>query len=371
MKRQWSIVLILVFVFSIGIHPVLYAAQKVIIGSAQPLTGPSSNDGRMSSDGAQLAVELAKDNTNLKKYNIEFISQDDKSDPKEAAAIANKFVGEKDLFAVIGNYNSSCTLAGAPIYTKAGIVQISPGSSSPKITGFSKYLFRTNPTDKVVGQNIVAWAKEMGLKKIAIIYENSDFGKGLQSLYMEFWPTDTKYEIVANESYIPGSTYDFTSILTKVKNSGAEGVLLGSLYNEAALIAKQAKQLQVKLPFFGDVSQHTNALLELGKENVDGWNVVGAMDESAKDPLTTSFLTEFQKRYGHKPNTFAAQAFDATNIILTGLAENGQDPEKLAEFVTKVKEFPGVTGKLTFNNGDVEKQLFRFTVKDGAFHKIK
>ncbi|MBU1568915.1 MAG: ABC transporter substrate-binding protein, partial [Proteobacteria bacterium] len=200
--------------------------------------------------------------------------------------------------------------------------------------------------------------------------ENSDFGKGLQHLYMQYWPTSPEYEIVANESYIPGSTYDFASILTKVKMSGAEGVLLGSLYNEAALMAKQAKQLRVKLPFFGDVSQHTNALLELGKENVEGWHVVGAMDENAKDALTTSFLAEFEKRYGHKPNTFAAQAFDAMNVILSGLAENGPDSAKLATFVANTKDYPGVTGKLTFNKGDVEKQLFRFTVKNGAFLKI-
>jgi branched-chain amino acid transport system substrate-binding protein len=152
--------------------------------------------------------------------------------------------------------------------------------------------------------------------------------------------------------------------------SGAEGVLLGSLYNEAALMAKQAKRLRVKLHFFGDVSQHTNALLELGKKNVEGWHVVGAMDETAKDPLTTSFLAEFEKRYGHKPNTFAAQAFDAMNVILGGLAESGPDSAKLATFVGNVKGFPGVTGKLTFNNGDVEKQLFRFTVKNGAFQKV-
>jgi branched-chain amino acid transport system substrate-binding protein len=346
------------------------AGTTVKIGLAHPITGPSANDGQMARDGAILAIEQAKDRADLKAYDIAYVSEDDKSDPKDAAAIANKFAGDSQIFAVIGNYNSSCTLAAAPTLIKAGIVQISACSSSPKITGYSKYLLRTNPTDKVVGANIVKWAKDMGFKKVAVVYESSDFGKGLQHIYEEQWPTGEGYTIVANEAYLPGSTLDFSPILTKIKGSGAEAVLLGSLYNEAALMAKQAKQIRMAIPFFGDVSQHTNALLDLGKTSVEGWRVVGAMDADAKDELTVNFLSAFEKRFGHPPNTFAAQAYDAANVILKGLAVNGPDREKLAEFVNGVKEFPGVTGKLTFVNGDVEKQLFRFVVENGQFKQV-
>ena len=112
-------------------------------------------------------------------------------------------------------------------------------------------------------------------------------------------------------------------------------------------------------------SQHTNALLELGGKAVEGWRVVGAMDANSKDDLTVTFLQNYEKRFGRAPNTFAAQAYDAMNIILQGLAQNGPDREKLADYVGAVKNFPGVTGKLTFEKGDVEKQLFRFIVDDG------
>ena len=349
-----------------------FAQNKTVkIGLAHPITGPSSNDGQMARDGAILALEMAKSKPEFKAYELVSISEDDKSDPKDAAAIANKYAGDPEIFAVIGNYNSSCTLAAAAILTKAGIVQISPGSSSPKITGYSKYLLRTNPTDKIVGANIVKWAKEMGFKKIAVVYESSDFGKGLQHIYMDSWPGQDGYEIVANETYLPGSTLDLTPILTKIKQSKAEAVLLGSLYNEASLIAKQAKQIRVDVPFFGDVSQHTNALLELGGKSVEGWRVVGAMDATSKDELTVTFLQNFQKRFGRAPNTFAAQAYDAMNIILAGLVKNGSDREKLADYVNTVKNFPGVTGKLTFDKGDVDKQLFRFVVADGAFKQVQ
>jgi branched-chain amino acid transport system substrate-binding protein len=371
MKKKFMLCVVLFAGICFAFSLPLFAAVKVKIGLAHPITGPSSNDGQMARDGAILALELSKNRPELKQYELLYASEDDKSDPKDAAAIGNKFAGDSEVFAVIGNYNSSCTLAAASILTKAGIVQISPGSSSPKITGYSKYLLRTNPTDKIVGANIVKWAKEMGFKKIAVVYESSDFGKGLQHIYMDLWPGQEGYEILANEAYLPGTTLDMTPILTKIKQSKAEAVLLGSLYNEASLIAKQAKQLRLDIPFFGDVSQHTNALLELGGKSVEGWRVVGAMDANSKDDLTVTFLQNYEKRFGRAPNTFAAQAYDAMNIILQGLAQNGPDREKLAEYVGTVKNFPGVTGKLTFEKGDVEKQLFRFIVDDGKFKQVQ
>ncbi len=367
-KKGWIGLCFGMALFLIGYSGV-WAAETVVIGGALPLTGPSANDGQMARDGAALALEHAKAKPELKKYSIEFTCEDDRSDPKEAAAIANKFSGDNKVMAVIGDYNSSCTLAGAPILTKVSITQISPGSSSPKITGFSKYLFRTQPTDELVGANIVNWAKELGFKKAAVVYENSDFGKGLQGLYEKLWPGEGR-TIVADESYLPGSTLDFTPILTKIKSTGAQAVLMGSLYNEAALMGKQAKTLRLTAVFFGDTSQHTNALIELGKENVEGFHVVGAMDPNAKDPRTAKFLKDFESKYGHAPNTFAAQAYDAMLLIVEGLAKAGANRDKLQSYIASVKGFPGVTGKLTFKDGDVEKKLFRFIVEKGKFKPV-
>ena len=159
-KKKGLVALGIILAGCFLIYSVAMGAERVVVGGALPLTGPSANDGQMARDGAILALEHSKARTELKKYDIVFAGEDDRSDPKEAAALANKFAGDPKTYAVIGDYNSSCTLAGSPILTKAGIVQISPGSSSPKITGFSMYLFRTQPTDELVGANIVSWAKE-------------------------------------------------------------------------------------------------------------------------------------------------------------------------------------------------------------------
>lgn len=366
--KRVAVVLCVVAVF-FTFYSIALGAEKVKIGVSLPLTGASASDGQNTRNGAALALEHNKSKPALQKYNIEIAAEDDKSDPKDAAAIGNKFAGDKEIFAVVGNYNSSCTLAEASILSKAGLVQISPASSSPKITGFSKYLFRTQPTDELVGANIVDWAKDLKFKKVAVVYENSDFGKGLQGVYEKRWPGEGR-TIVATEYYTPGSTLDFTSILTKIKSAGAEGVLLGSLYQDAALMAKQAKQLGLKAQFFGDTSLYTQNLIDIGKESVNGWHMFGQWIPTAKDPLVIKFVEDFQKKYNEMPVVFAAQAYDAMLIILEGLAKNGPDREKLQGYVSRVHDFPGVTGKSTFKNGDVDKKLFRFTVVNGKFTQV-
>ena len=367
-KRMAGVLLVVAVFFTF--YSMALGAEKIKIGISLPLTGASAGDGVNTKNGALLALEHNKSKPELQKYDIEPVAEDDKSDPKDAAAIGNKFAGDKQIFAVVGNYNSSCTLAEASILSKAGIVQISPASSSPKITGFSKYLFRTQPTDELVGENIVDWAKDLKLKKVAVVYENSDFGKGLQGVYEHKWPGEGR-TIVATEYYTPGSTLDFTSILTKIKSSGAEGVLLGSLYQDAALMAKQAKQLGLKVQFWGDTSLYTQNLIDIGKENVNGFHVFGQWIPTAKDPLVIKFVDDFQKKYKEMPVVFAAQAYDAMLIILAGLAKNGPDREKLQQYVSTVRDFPGVTGKSTFKNGDIDKRLFRFTVVNGKYVQVE
>ncbi len=337
-------------------------AKKIKIGVGAPITGGSAFDGGMIRDGVALAIDQAK----AKVQGLEIAVEDDKSDPKEGASIANKFAGDSDLVAVVGHYNSSVTLAAIPILEKANISQISPGSSSPKITGFSKFLFRTQPTDRLVGENIVNWAIEAGHKKAAVIYEDTDFGKGLADIYQELWPKSGR-EVVLKESYLSGKTIDFMALLTKVKNSGAEAVLLGSLYNEAALMGKQAKQLGLKVQFYGDTSQHTQAFIELGGDAVEGWRVIGAFDPNASDAITKKFVEEFKTKYKNEPNVFAAQAYDAANIIIDAISKVGPDRVKIQNQIYTMKDFPGVTGKTTFIQGDAAKQMIRFTVKGGKY----
>jgi branched-chain amino acid transport system substrate-binding protein len=99
--------------------------------------------------------------------------------------------------------------------------------------------------------------------------------------------------------------------------------------------------------------------------------VVGAFDPNSADPGVQKFVQAFRDRFGKEPNGFAAQSYDATSILIEAVARHGPDRNKVQEFVSTAKDFPGVTGKLAFNQGDVEKELIRFVVTNGTFVAVE
>ncbi|WP_278673628.1 ABC transporter substrate-binding protein, partial [Acidaminococcus fermentans] len=171
------------------------------IGVAVPLTGASAEDGNAVKNGAALAVKLANADPSMKGKKIELVAEDDKGDPSEAATVANKLAQDKSISAVIGHYNSSCTLAGAPIYNRAEVVEISPGSSAAAVTKAGPYTFRVITTDAVQGASLMKWAvNDLKYKNIAILYENTDYGNGLADVVSKA-AKDLNANVVAQEAY--------------------------------------------------------------------------------------------------------------------------------------------------------------------------
>lgn len=245
---------------------------EYVIGFVGPLTGASAQDGQDALEGAQLYVEQVNAAGGIDGIPLTLNVQDDKGDPKEAAIVANMLAQDESVLAIVGHYNSSCTLAGAPIYNEAGVAAIAYGSSSPAVTEAGPYIYRTIPSDDVGGRMVAQWAfADLSPTKAAIVYENNDYGLGTATIYKEECEA-AGVEVVAYENYIPDETTDFTTMLTKIKESGAEVMLLATLYNETAMFAKQAQLLGLSLPMYGVDALYQPALIELGGDAVEDEN---------------------------------------------------------------------------------------------------
>ena len=131
---------------------------EYVIGFVGPLTGASAQDGQDALEGAQLYVEQVNAAGGIDGIPLTLNVQDDKGDPKEAAIVANMLAQDESVLAIVGHYNSSCTLAGAPIYNEAGVAAIAYGSSSPAVTEAGPYIYRTIPSDDVGGRMVAQWA---------------------------------------------------------------------------------------------------------------------------------------------------------------------------------------------------------------------
>ena len=341
-------------------------SNTIRIGLAAPISGTQAQYGQAFKNGAELAATQINDAGGINGKNVEIVIQDDKGDSNEAVNVANKLVSDKSVLAVVGHFNSSATLATAPVYNKNKIVQISPSSSAPGVTDAGEYTFRVITTDAFQADYLADWSKELGYDKVALIYEQSDFGLGLLDVYQKSAP-DNNINIVAAEAYNPGDK-DFSTILTTIKNKQPEAIFIGGFYNEAALIAQQAQKLNLDVDFIGVDSLYSEALFELGGDSVEGLKLIGFFYPGGDNEAATKFADDYQAAYNSKPDTYAAYSYVATSVVIEAIKEKGADRESIKTYLETLKDYKGATGVLSFDaNGDVETIPSRLTVQDGKF----
>ncbi len=344
------------------------SADAVKIGLATPLTGASAQDGKAIQNGANLAVKMKNEAGGINGKTVEVVAEDDKGDSSEAATVANKLAQDDSILAVIGHFNSSCTLAGAPIYNNAGVVEISPGSSSAAVTDAGDYTFRVITTDAVQGQYLADWCvNDLGYKNVAILYENDDYGLGLADVAEEE-TGKLGAKTVVKEAYEVGQT-DFSTVLTKVAASDAEVLIIGGLYNETALIAKQMADNGLgDMQIMGVDAIYSGALIDLGGEAVDGIKLTAYFSENSDNAKSQEFVTAYQEEYGEVPGTYAAYAYDAALVVMDAIENAGEDRVAIRDYMSKIEGFEGSTGTATFDkNGDVIKAPLRMEIQDGKY----
>lgn len=342
--------------------------DTIKIGLVTPLTGDCSQDGIEMKKAAEFALKEVNDAGGINGKKLELVTEDDKADPKEAAIVANKLAQDENIVGVVGHYTSSCSLAGAPIYNKAGVVEVSPASSAPSLSQAGDYTFRIVNSDLVQGALVANWAvSEKGFKKISIIYENSDYGLGNAKAF-EDAAVENGATIVTKDSYLSGQTKDFTSILTNIKNSGSEVVFIGGLYNECAMILKQAKQIGVDIPLMGTDAVYSLSLPKIAGDASENFLLIGTFHEENNTEISKNFVKGYADYAGNTPGTYAANAYDATRVVIEGIKNAGTDRKAIRDYIAKIKDFPGVGGTITFDeNGDVVKQPLKLIVRDGKF----
>ena len=342
-----------------------------------PLTGDQMQYGLMLQRGSELALDLYNEEHGT-SYVAEF--HDDKGDATEAVNVANKIVADPSVIAGLGSYSSSCAMAAAPIFEEAQMLLLSPNASHVDFPAMGDFMFSCVISQKYEGPLFAEeLAKVTGPKKLAIIYQNTDQGVLASDLFKTKWE-ELGGEVVAMESYVTGSTKDFSPMLSKVKEAGAEIIYASAAYNEAAQIFIRAKNLNIEAQLVGPGMCLKKELLEIVGDQADGAIVLSSIpyfsEESVDAPdvndETKFFIKEFQEKYGEIPDGFAASAYDATNILLNAIEKVGTDSEALRQEIGSLREFNGISGyNMSFNeNKEMLKGIYAFEIGNGTFTRI-
>jgi branched-chain amino acid transport system substrate-binding protein len=344
--------------------------EPIIFGMAAPMTGDAAEYGTQLKRGVGMAVDEINAAGGINGRQVTLDICDDKCDPYEASLCAQKFVADKNIFAVIGHVCSSCTLAAGPIYDKAGLTAMTVSSTNPEVTkkGWT-YIFRTIANDGKQGPLIADLAiKTLGKTKVAIIYGSNDYGKGLLDALQPAVSADGG-QVVDVETYAPGVDKDFSAQLTKIAQANPDVLVLLTDYSEGGLIAKQ--RIAAGLGDITVIASGGNThqeFINLGGAGAEGVFFLNYFDADNPDPLVQEFVSKYVALYNEKPATeISAYGYEAPYIYKMAI-EKGATKETLPAVLHTIK-YTGVTGVTEFGpDGDVlSKGQFILVIKDGKF----
>ncbi|MBI4051538.1 MAG: branched-chain amino acid ABC transporter substrate-binding protein [Elusimicrobia bacterium] len=368
-------------------------AQVLRIAVAMPLTGDMGTEGQ----GVRRAVELAVAEINESKkfpFPVEARAFDDRADPKEAVNVANLIISDPQMIAVVGHYNSGCSIPASQVYSRAGLAMVSPASTNPKLTqqqlesswNGPKSVFRVVPTDDVQGSYAAEFIyRKLKFKRFAVVHDKTPYGQGLAEQFQKRF-VEIGGQVLSFDGISVGER-DFKALLTRIKSLSPEGLYFGGLYTEAGLLIKQAKELGLKARFFSGDGTKTPTLFDVAGEAADGayLTITGIPVEYL--PTAKGFIQKYQKKFpGMELKPFDHFGYEATNIILETLAKILPPPPQnpltsvptlraaLIEKLRKTK-YSGLLGLTTFDEkGDTLNKIITMTqarFKDRSFPPLQ
>ena len=352
----------------LGAAPAAWGADPIHIALSAPLTGNFAEYGQNFQKAIDLAVEWINAAGGVKGRPLVIVAGDSKADPKDAAALAQKFTSDSRIVAEIGDFSSTACLAAQPIYDRAGMVQLSPTASHPNFAPGSVWSFGIVGTQAGEGPFMARYAvQKLGKKRIAVLHINNDWGIVSKDLFVKA-AKEMGAEIIAVEAYFE-TDKDFTAVLTKLRGVKPELLYLPSFYNEAALMLKQRDKLGwTDVAVMAPGSLYSPKLLELGGASVNGLYTSTAFFPKDPRPEVQKFVKGFEAKYKSAPNLFAAVAYDAVNLLAEVIGRVGTDRKAIRDELAKVRDYPGVTGKITFTERrDVVKDYRHLVVRNVEF----
>jgi branched-chain amino acid transport system substrate-binding protein len=352
-------------------------SNVVTVGEYGSMTGPTASFGQSSHEGTVLAMEEINKAGGVLGKPLAIVSYDDRSDASEAVTAVQKLISSDKVCAILGEVASKRSLAGAQPCQKNGIPMVSPASTNPTVTQVGDYIFRVCFTDDFQGKVCAQFAQKKGWKRVAIFTDvANDYSKGLTKVFKETYPSGGG-QVVFEETYREGDK-DFKGQLAKIKSAGVDAVFLPGYYTDIGNILRQARQIDLNVPFFGgDGWDDPQTYLNLGSIS-DGCYFTNHYSPDDDRPEVQAFIKAYSARFKNSdgspkiPDAMAICGYDAMRVLADAIKRAGKaEPKAIRDALAQTKDFPGASGSITIDaNRNALKPIVILELKGGKTHKV-
>jgi branched-chain amino acid transport system substrate-binding protein len=324
-----------------------------VIGTMGALSGDFATIGEPIFQGIEYAVDELNESGDL-GCTLELESEDSQGNPDQAPALATSLVENEELVAVVGPYFSGETLATGEIFSESGIAFVCPSCTNETIDdqGYETF-FRAVADDAVQGEVAGAYLTSLG-GDVAVVHDNQDYSKGLADAVA------TAVGDVAGPFVINPEETDYSSVVQQVADADPDLVFYGGYSAQAGPLVQQLRQGGVEATFISDDGTKDASFGELAGDAAEGVQVTCPCVDPLGIPEAEAFVAGINETYDRNPGTFAADAYDATNLVAEALgeAEAGGDIEEIrAQVVEYLKgaDYQGIAKNYSFEDtGNLE-----------------
>jgi len=330
------------------------AQDTIKIGVTQPLTGAFAASGNYVAQGAKIAEEAVNAAGGVLGRKIQLVIEDNKSNPTETVATAEKLIAKDKVPVLIGAWSSTLTLAVMPKLMEYEVPMVVETSSSGKITtSGNPYIFRISPTSEMEAKAFAGMVGKFGIKKADFLATNNDFGLGASQEFSQMLKGQG-VQIGTIETMDPKAT-DFSAQLAKIKASGGDTLFVTTAVEQATLILRQAKEQQVKARIIttgGSVSPD-QLIAQAGEAANGSYHLVFFTpwfpDAVKNADIAKKFVGEWNARkYNVGGLTEGFRGWDAVYTVVEAIKIAGKaEPKAITEALWKVK-VKGINGDIGF-----------------------
>ncbi|GAB4511032.1 MAG: branched-chain amino acid ABC transporter substrate-binding protein [Haliangiales bacterium] len=325
--------------------------QPIVIATVGPMSGQYASFGQQMAAGAKQAVADINAAGGVLGRPLTLEVGDDACDPKQAVAVANQMV-QKGVDLVAGHWCSGSSIPAAQVYSEEGIVMISPGSTSPKLTDEgADNVFRVVGRDDQQGVVTAAFlAETFPGKKIAILHDKTAYGKGLAD--------ETKKNLEAKgitpalyEAYTAGEK-DYTAVVSKLKQNQIEVLYIGGYHTEAGLIVRQMREQNLDTQLVSGDAMVTEEYWSITGDAGQGTLMTFSPDPR-KNPSAAEVVETFRKSE-IEPEGYVLYTYGAIQVWAQAAGRAGSVDVDAVVKALRTDDFETVLGTIGFDdNGDV------------------
>lgn len=334
-----------------------FAAEPIKIGGLFSVTGPASFLGEPERNTAQMVVNQINAAGGIKGRKLELIALDTQGDATKAVQAATRLVKE-GVVAIIGPSTTGDTMAVIPVVERARVPLISCAAGIKITEPVKPWVFKTAQNDYLAVARIYEHLVKQRQTKVAILTVSDSFGSsGREQLKAQA----ARYgiDIVSDDTYGPKDT-DMTPQLTKVRGSRAQALICWGTNPGPAIIARNFRQLGMKLPLYMSHGVSSKKFIELAGEAAEGIKlpsgrvlVADRLPKSDKQKnALLSYVNEYQRNFKAEGDHFGGHAWDAMMLLKGALERGTATRDSVRAQLERTRNFAGIGGIFNFSPKD-------------------